>query len=102
MAGKKSPETKESVIETLIERGNNYGCYEVGTALRANIMKLILASHVTNNDTQMDKFFEVAILDIVNKLSRIAVTPTHIDSWHDICGYATLVENYLKDKALGS
>jgi len=28
------------------------------------------------------------IWDVVNKLSRLAVTPDHIDTWHDISVYA--------------
>lgn len=93
----KSPQTKETVQETLDERGVNYGSYEVGTTLRAEIMQLILNSYKLNNGgNDMPKFYEIAILDIVNKLSRLASCPTHVDSWHDIQGYAKLVEDLVK------
>jgi hypothetical protein len=32
---------------------------------------------------------------IASKLSRIMCNPNHKDSWHDIAGYATLVEETL-------
>ena len=97
----KSPKTKDTIQETLDERGTNYGSYEVGTQLRADIMELIKQSYRTNNNSEMPAFYQVAILDIVNKLSRLAATPNHLDSYHDISGYATLVENYLKKTNTG-
>ena len=33
---------------------------------------------------------------ILNKLTRIVKTPTHLDSWKDIEGYARLVREYLE------
>lgn len=38
----------------------------------------------------------VAISKIVMKLSRIAVTPDHVDSWADIAGYAQLERDRLQ------
>jgi len=31
---------------------------------------------------------------IIMKLSRLSVTPNHIDSWTDIAGYARLIEQH--------
>lgn len=89
-----------SIEDTLSKRTEVYGDYEGGTLLRAEIMNLILERHnnATGKCMQMEPF--TMILDIVNKLSRIAVTPEHIDSWHDIAGYATLVEKMLAKRRL--
>ena len=48
------------------------------------------------NKIQMLPLHEHYIRDIVNKLSRIAVTPNHIDSWRDISGYAALIADVLE------
>lgn len=87
------------VKETLKQRSTNYGSFSIGTALRATMIEAILDSYKKNNDgKEMPKFYEIAILDIVNKLTRIAVTYDHIDSWHDIAGYAMLVEEHIKQQ----
>jgi len=39
---------------------------------------------------------EARLYDIVLKLTRLAVSPRHLDSWHDLVGYATLAEMWLK------
>ena len=59
-------------------------------------MKLIKDRHQAVNGKLLDALHMVYIYDIVNKLSRLATTPDHIDTWHDIAGYAMLVEEALK------
>ncbi len=83
-----------SVEKTLKERGENYGDYSGGSRLRADIMIEIKARYLEVNEEEMSEHHAGKILDIVNKLSRLAATPDHIDSWHDIVGYATLSEEY--------
>nr|DAM42311.1 MAG TPA: hypothetical protein [Caudoviricetes sp.] len=84
-----------NVNETLKERGKVYGDYKGGSEFRANVMKLIKDRHLAVNGKNLDAVQMVYIYDIVNKLSRLATTPDHIDTWHDIAGYATLVEKAL-------
>lgn len=84
-----------NVNETLKERGAVYGDYKGGSEFRANVMKLIKDRHLAVNGKNLDAVQMVYIYDIVNKLSRLATTPDHIDTWHDIAGYATLVEKAL-------
>ena len=85
-----------NVNETLKERGAVYGDYKGGSEFRAEVMKLIMDRCVEVNNCSMLSIHIVYIYDIVNKLSRLASTPDHIDTWHDIAGYATLVEEALK------
>ena len=85
-----------NVNETLKERGKVYGDYKGGSEFRANVMELIADRYAKVNHGGMPAIHMVYVYDIVNKLSRLAVTPYHIDTWHDIAGYATLVEEALK------
>ena len=84
------------VNETLKERGKVYGDYKGGSEFRANVMELIVDRYAKVNHGGMPAIHMVYVYDIVNKLSRLAVTPYHIDTWHDIAGYATLVEKAFK------
>lgn len=85
-----------NVNETLKERGKVYGDYKGGSEFRANVMELIIDRYAKVNHGGMPAIHMVYVYDIVNKLSRLAVTPYHIDTWHDIAGYATLVEEALR------
>lgn len=85
-----------NVNETLKERGKVYGDYKGGSEFRANVMELIIDRYAKVNHGGMLAIHMVYVYDIVNKLSRLAVTPYHIDTWHDIAGYATLVEKALR------
>ena len=88
----------KTIEDTLKERGDVYGDYEGGSELRASIMDIIEARHFMVNGKGMSKLHSIYIFDIVNKLSRLSVTPTHKDTWHDIAGYAKLVEDTLTEK----
>ena len=81
--------------DTLTERGAIYGDYEGGNKLRSEIMLAITKRYAVVNSAPMDHINELYIFDIVNKLSRLAASPTHVDSWHDIAGYAKLTEEIL-------
>lgn len=84
------------VNETLKERGKVYGDYKGGSFFRAVVSRAIIARYAEVNHGGMPDIYLVYLYDIVNKLSRLAATPDHIDTWHDIAGYATLVEEALK------
>jgi hypothetical protein len=86
-----------NVNETLDKRGEVYGKFSHGITLEAEILSLIKGRHYAEHGTDMDIWYEVAISKIVMKISRLAVSPKHIDSWHDIAGYAVLVEQTLKE-----
>lgn len=83
------------IEETLLQRGAIYGDYSRGIKLEACIMGLIKEQYQNEADSPMHEEDVVAISKIVMKLSRIAVSPDHIESWHDIAGYAKLQEDHL-------
>ena len=85
----------ENIRDTLKQRGAAYGDYRMGVLVRHVIMRELSDVHMSENGVPLDGIAYGYIWDIVNKLSRIAVTPTHVDSWRDIAGYATLVRDQL-------
>lgn len=84
--------------QTLEDRGSVYGNYELGCEFRAEVMMLVKGIRHRNGLLPMSSVEEVHIFDIVNKLSRLVTSPDHIDTWHDIAGYATLVERVYLDR----
>lgn len=48
------------------------------------------------NSEQLDDSMKTSLFMICNKMARIVNgDPNYIDNWHDIAGYATLVEQEL-------
>jgi len=88
----------ESVKNTIAERGAAYGDFTLGVSAEAAIMQQLTWLHRENCPGAMKKDYEVLISKIVMKLVRLAVTPDHADSWHDIAGYAILAEKYVTKK----
>jgi hypothetical protein len=84
------------IDETLASRELVYGDYPSGIRLRATLMAAIKTRYKEMHKMDMPVIDEEHFRDIIQKLSRLAVTPRHIDSWHDIAGYARLVENDLR------
>ena len=84
-----------NLAETLEQRGSIYGDYEDGVVTRAKILAL-LSEHKEECSRQVCTYAEtIMFTDLVNKLVRFAGSPTHIDSIHDLAGYATLIERTL-------
>jgi len=89
-----------SVENTLRQRGSVYGSYKVVCNTRTDIMTLIKEHYEIVNKEPMGSVLETKFGDIVLKLVRAAGAPKHTDSWHDLAGYATLIEKdfiYEKD-----
>lgn len=83
--------TQTPIQETLDQRGRVYGSYPTGSLLRARLMGLCKDLYKTVYGDKMEPVLCVYIYDIINKASRLATTPRHQDTWHDICGYARLI-----------
>jgi hypothetical protein len=84
-----------NVDKILEERGNAYGDFGLGSELEANILNLMSDNCETQTGSPMDFRTLVWVSKIVMKLSRISVSPAHLDSWVDIEGYARLVVTQL-------
>jgi hypothetical protein len=78
------------IENTLIERGEKYGEFS-NYARICSELKMVCA----NNSLSADFCYihEEALDMIFSKIARIlSGDPNHSDNWHDIAGYATLVE----------
>jgi hypothetical protein len=81
-----------SIKETLQQRGDRYGefCEVAETTYQLQeVLKRSQASVMSSS--------QIIALDMIcNKMARIVNgDPNYIDNWHDIAGYATLVEQEL-------
>jgi hypothetical protein len=84
------------IDKTLAERGNRYGTLAENGALAQNLKSVMHRSpkwHVLSSD-------KAEALDMIaSKISRILVgDPNYADNWHDIIGYAKLVEDKLNER----
>lgn len=82
-----------SDTDTLLkERGSTYGDFSDGIRLEAEILNAINSRHKTHHGHDLDAMSALFLSKIAMKLSRLSITPGHVDSWRDIAGYARLVE----------
>lgn len=85
----------QEVDKTLEERGNRYGKY----AEHAQITQDIKRSMQKGNWEALRDFQRECLEMIAHKIGRILNgDPNYIDSWHDIAGYARLVEIELEKR----
>ncbi len=79
-----------NTIEALIKhRREEYGEAWILASEMARPLKLDEITRVN---------FLYVVMVILSKLARIAKSPTNIDHWKDIAGYATLVFQYLEER----
>jgi hypothetical protein len=77
------------VNETLKERGHVHGNFDLN-AKASQALKLVIKEHNLNSFSPAQ---QEGLDNICQKIARILVgNPDHTDHWHDIAGYATLVE----------
>jgi len=88
----------EKVDDTLKERGDVYGDYKGGLEYRKGLETLMNNRYFQVHGINMPDKDMFLFNDIFAKLSRLAVTPRHQDSMHDLAGYALLVEEVIKNE----
>ncbi len=90
--------TNEGTIDqTLKKRGSIYGDYGEVVAIRTGIMELLMKHYEEVNGEPMPEAWKTMFGDIVLKLVRASGKPTYPDSWHDLAGYATLIERKINE-----
>lgn len=90
------PTTPESGAATLAERGKRYGSF-VGHSEITQKLKLAMSSHAGWGRLDADQ--KEALEMVAHKIGRILNgDPNYADSWHDIAGYAKLVDDRLNGK----
>lgn len=84
----------KTIFETLEAREEKYGSF-TSLAETAQFIKDAIKSGKNYNDLDTDMKETLDML--AHKIARILNgDPFYIDSWHDIAGYATLVEERLR------
>lgn len=84
-----------SIEATLNERGNTYGSFASVANLSQTLQRIMGDSP---NWAALSDDKREALQTIASKVARILNgDPNHMDSWHDISGYATLVENRIRE-----
>lgn len=79
--------------KTLKERGNRYGSFEGQSALCQSLKAVMQASAGWKRLSPSQK---ESLEMIQHKVARILNgDPNYADSWHDIAGYATLIDEQL-------
>lgn len=85
----------EVLTETLTQRGAVYGDYEGGLETRNGLLEVLDLHKYKCTGQAFNGVERVMFLDLINKLVRFAGAPDHVDSIHDLAGYATLIERTL-------
>lgn len=88
-----------AVDQTLQERGERYGNFETHAQIAQGLKQLMW---VTDKWVIMQDDQKQALEVIADKIARILNgDPDYIDNWHDIQGYAKLVEDRLLEDSKG-
>lgn len=85
---------------TLEERGSRYGVF-CGHAQITQELKKTIRLHLVAREKTLTYSQQEALDMICHKIGRIINgDPSYADSWHDIAGYAMLIEKELAGKPL--
>jgi len=93
-----APETNQ-IEKILDKRAEQYGTF-VRNAIIAIKLKQVIHNAMVRENTQLYPDQLQALDMIATKIGRILTgNPSHLDSWMDIAGYATLVSDRLQGNA---
>lgn len=82
-----------SIEQTLAERGNRYGDFATHAGISQSLKEVMVA---TPQWAEMPTYQREALEMIAHKIARILNGDSnYADSWHDVAGYARLVEERL-------
>lgn len=85
-----------SVEDTLAEREKQHGDFNQHCNIESELRKLL-----EHYGTDLDVVQYVGLGMIMHKMARVLNHGhNHIDSWHDIAGYATLVERHMNTRTV--
>jgi hypothetical protein len=81
--------------ETLEERGKRYGRFADHAQVTQDL-KLVVAAYLRSRGKTLAADQQESLDMVFHKVGRIVCgDPNYADSWHDIAGFAKLVENRL-------
>ena len=84
---------QQTIDATLTERQSQYGCYEDV----AHVTQQILSALRVGNYDELPAPMKESLHMIASKMARIVNgDPEYLDNWHDIGGYAKLIEKLIE------
>lgn len=87
-----------TVESTLKERGSRYGRFANGADVMQQL-KTVIYNQLGRRDKRLPPYQQEALDMICHKIGRIINGDNDLaDSWHDIAGYAQLVDDILNGK----
>ena len=88
-----------SVDKILDDRHDTYGTFRDLAEIAVDLRNVLLA-HLIYKKARLPADCEEALTHICTKMARVVNgDPSHVDSWRDIAGYATLVADRLEGKS---
>lgn len=89
------------LTDTLSERGERYGSFATHAAIAQNLQAVMRGTDAAPTNWQyLAPDMAQALTVIADKVARILNgDPAYLDNWHDIQGYARLVEKRLQEDA---
>lgn len=79
---------------TLAERGNRYGSFEDHAKIAQDLQRVIRTAHGGKGWANLADDQRQALTTMTDKIARMLNgDPTYRDNWHDIVGYAKLVDD---------
>lgn len=91
---------ENNIQATLIERGTRYGAFKDHAQITQEL-KSCIRKHLEDRNKVLTASQQEALDMICHKIGRIVNgDPGYADSWHDIAGYATLIEGELNGNSL--
>lgn len=90
-----------SVQDTLAERGARYGAFDEHSVIAQSLQTVMRGTPDIKTGWQyLAPDMQQALTTIADKIARILNgDPAYIDNWHDIQGYARLVEQRLEQQS---
>lgn len=99
VADKETSEARGVVEDTLTARGKNYGDFTDNAKISQDL-KEIVRKYIRSNPVAIEPYMEEAIDMIFSKIGRLlSGNPYYEDGWHDIQGYAKLVEQHINKRS---
>lgn len=88
-----------TIEETLEEREKRYGNFTTHADITQKLKKIVWTAIRSKCDYAITHVQSEALDMIMHKVGRILNgDPSYADNWHDIAGYATLVEKELNNE----
>lgn len=100
------PQVADSVAATLVQRGSRYGDFSDHAEVCQDLKEVMISAETKAADgrvifgwSKLSNVQKQALEVIADKIARILTgDPNYDDNWHDIQGYAKLVEDRLPKK----